>query len=647
MRPYLQILIVLLFVFILPDIQAQENETELDPVTVTGVASPEKVSRTGRNIFIIKGERFAQLPVHSLDELLRYLPGIEVQMRGPSGSQSDIVLRGGTFQQVLVIVDGIRVNDANSGHFTSYIPITPIEIDRIEILKGASSAIYGSEAVGGVIHVITKSFAAKQLTKKSSAEISMKGGQYMLYGGNVGVLYSNERYIGVGGFLSNNSEGQQQRGTKGYFHNSTASMSIGRFLGNKWHFAIRGAYDDRDFAAQNFYTTFVSDTSTERVKTIWTQAQVTRTGAKNKLRFDVGYKFLEDRFAFNKVSVANLNKSYLLQGLVTDEWAIKKSSVLTTGVQFINRRINSNDRGKHNIDQAALFVSLYQKLGDHFSFSPGLRLDWAEQSGTELIPQINLSYRVTKWQLRGSAGKTIRNPDFTEQFNNYGRALVTSGRIGNPALTAERSFSYEAGADYFATDNIKIGATFFQRYHHDLIDYVTTPYANMPRKDNLSPTGTYALAKNISKVTTTGVETDFQFSKKINDNQSVWSALGITWLESESSEATPSFYISSHAKWLVTYSISYSYKWLTVGLNGLYKKRQPQTSTAAGIAPVSPDYFLLNGKVEATVLRNKMYVFAEVDNILDREYTDLLGSRMPRLWLMGGFRISLQKFKFK
>src|ERR1044071_3542229 len=106
------------------------------------------------------------LPVHSLDELLRYLPGIEVQMRGPMGSQADIVLRGGTFQQVLVILDGLRLNDPNTGHFNSYIPIAPAEIDRIEILKGASYAIYGSEAVGGVISIFSKTFAAKIFESK-------------------------------------------------------------------------------------------------------------------------------------------------------------------------------------------------------------------------------------------------------------------------------------------------------------------------------------------------------------------------------------------------------------------------------------------------------------------------------------------------
>jgi vitamin B12 transporter len=100
--------------------------------------------------------------VQSLDELLRYVPGVEVQARGPMGAQSDLVLRGGTFQQVLVVLDGLRLNDPITGHFSSYIPIAPAEIERIEILKGASSALYGSDAVGGVVHIITKTFAAKK-----------------------------------------------------------------------------------------------------------------------------------------------------------------------------------------------------------------------------------------------------------------------------------------------------------------------------------------------------------------------------------------------------------------------------------------------------------------------------------------------------
>jgi len=147
---------------------AQLKEVELNPVTITATLQPLPVSRTGRNIISIPGDYFDKLPVHSIDELLRFVPGVEVQMRGPSGSQSDIVLRGGTFQQVLIILDGQRLNDPNTGHFNSYIPIAPTEIEKIEILKGASSAIYGSEAVGGVINIITKSFSAKRNQQKKT-----------------------------------------------------------------------------------------------------------------------------------------------------------------------------------------------------------------------------------------------------------------------------------------------------------------------------------------------------------------------------------------------------------------------------------------------------------------------------------------------
>ena len=135
-----------------------QNPLDLDPLTLTTSRAPQKASETGRSITVVDGSLFKQLPVFSIDELLKYVPGVEVQSRGPMGAQSDIVMRGGTFQQVLVLVDGIKLNDPITGHFSSYIPIAPSEIDRIEVLRGPAAAIYGAEAVGGVINVITKTF---------------------------------------------------------------------------------------------------------------------------------------------------------------------------------------------------------------------------------------------------------------------------------------------------------------------------------------------------------------------------------------------------------------------------------------------------------------------------------------------------------
>ncbi|MBE9466452.1 TonB-dependent receptor plug domain-containing protein [Dyadobacter subterraneus] len=625
---------------------AKAQEIALDPVTVTSSLIEKRASESGRNIAVIKGDLFQNLPVHSIDDLLRYIPGLEIQARGPMGSQSDIVLRGGTFQQVLVIMDGLRLNDPNTGHFSSYIPIAPSEIERIEVLKGASSAIYGSEAVGGVIYIVSKTFAAKLAAKSDDESVSSHnitavnasaaGGQYGLFTGNVGAFVQRNKLAVSGGFISNNADGVQQRGTKGYFHNNTASLSANYAFSPAWNLAVRSSFDHRDFAAQNFYTAVKSDTANEQVKTLWNQVKLGYKKGKSAFSFDGGYKFVEDQYLFNSLSIKNNSKSKLWQGLVTWQQVFTSSTSLVAGLNYQNKNIASNDRGNHSINQLAPFVTLSQRIGENFTVSPSIRFDWREKIGTEAVPQVNLSYKKDNWQLRGSAGKTIRDADFTERYNNYQKPIVSNGSsVGDPALKAEKSFSYEAGADWFLT-NLKLSGTVFQRRQSNLIDYTSTPYAQMPRKDNLSPTGTYALAKNIASVNTTGVELDAQYSKVIAEKQKLWLTTGLTWLNSESSETT-SFYISSHAKFLGNFSALYQYSNFSLSVNGIYKNRAKREASAIE-ATISRDYFVLNVKAEYAVLKKTLSVFVQADNIGDTKYSDLLGAKMPGRWVMGGLK---------
>lgn len=632
-----------LFILISLTVQSQEDNQTLDPVTVTGSIQPDNVSRTGRNIISFRGESFNQFPVQSIDELLRYLPGMEVQMRGPMGAQSDIVLRGGTFQQVLVLLDGVRVNDPNTGHFSSYIPIVPSEIERIEVLKGASSAIYGSEAVGGVVHVITKTFAARQQQKKSDWSAQVKGGEYNLLHAQLGGVYQHNETTVAGGWLSNNTSGRLQRGTRGYLHNNTVSLSLSRFIGSKWQVSVRAGYDNRDFAAQNYYTSFLSDTATEQVSTIWTQARVEYTHNRHHISIDAGFKNVKDDYLFNKASIANANKSGMLQATIMDEYRHNQQTTIIGGVQAINKTIRSNDRGNHNVAQGGAFLLLRQAIGDYFTVHPAIRLEYNERSGLEWIPQVNLSYKRNKWQLRGSAGKTIRDADFTERFNNYNKAIATNGsRMGDPDLSAERSFSYEAGADYFFSKNIRFSATFFQRHHRKLIDYIITPYDEMPRKDNLIPGASYALAKNISEVKTTGVEWDVHYNRQFSEKKSLFAGLGLVWLESTSSDNTPSFYVSSHARWLTNFFAEYRIHNLLISMNGIFKNRKAQE--APGInAELTREYVVLNIRLGYYTWKKQLQLFIQADNIFDRQYSDLLGAPMPGRWLSGGFVIAFKK----
>lgn len=629
--------ICILFLFITALSFSQDTIT-LDPVSISASLKPINVSRTGRNIVIIKGEDFNKLPVHTVDDLLRYLPGIEVQARGPMGSQSDIVIRGGTFQQVLVIVDGLRLNDPNSGHFSGYIPVAPSEIDRIEIVKGASSAIYGSEAVGGVIHVITKTFASKNHERRKQLSLQVTGGEYGLWGINAGSHYQEKHTAISAGLLSNNADGQQQRGTKGYFNNNTASLSVGHYFNDEFHLSFRSAYDKRNFSAQNFYTTFKSDSANETVETLWNQLNLVYKKGANKFSLDGGYKQVKDRYAFNSVGAPNRNTSTLLQLLGLYERTISASTSINGGIHIQNKKIISNDRGNHQLIQAAGFIVLNKYIGN-LSLTPALRVDHTENSGTELVPQLNISYKKNNFQLRGSAGRTIRQADFTERYNNYNKTFVASGSIGNPNLEAENSFSYEAGADLFVKSIFKISVSAFKRDQQELIDWTPTPYNDMPRKTNLSPTGTYALAKNIATVNTAGFEADIQFSRRINATQRIWAALGLLWLNSKSSDTVPSFYISSHAKFNSNFSVAYENKLFAISINGIYKKRKQQAAAAIN-AELSPRYFVANAKAEIFLLKRSS-VFFQADNVFNENYSDLLGSQMPGRWLMGGFSIKL------
>lgn len=633
-------LFFLIVLFFSSQLFAQNSNIELDSVTVTATRSVQNQKETGRNITVIRGEQFDKLPVHSIDELLRYLPGIEIQQRGPEGSSSDIVIRGGTFQQVLVIIDGVKLNDPLTGHFNTFIPIHPAEIDRIEILKGAASAIWGSEAVGGVVNIITKTFSGNSTRAGNTVKGKVALGEYGLFNAATYFSVSRNKSTFSGGVLSNNAKGQPLRGTNGFFHLTTVNLSFSQQLPKDWVLHFRSASDFRKFNAQNFYTTFSSDTANEKVNSWWNHLNLEKKTMKGVLNFDAAYKQLRDQFWFTPSATPNDNKTNVFTTQLYYTASIKNKSSYTTGVQFSRKQIISNDRGNHSLLHGAVYTILRHTLGSNVHLNESLRLDWDENYGAILVPQVNFAWTPSKFTFRASGGRSFRDADFTERYNNYNKVLVTSGRIGNPDLKPEHSWNAEAGADYSFSYQLKISTTIFYRDHTNLIDYANTPYNEMPRKDNLSPAGTYALAKNIEKVKTTGLELDMIYSKKLNENSTVLVNGGFTWLQSKNNDPAPSFYISSHAKYLLNFSALYSIHAFSFSVTGLYKKRDEQKSAAIN-AEITPSYFVLNAKGVYQFSKKFDKLFIEADNLFDKRYSDLLGAMMPGRWLSGGFEIAL------
>jgi len=621
------------------NVMGQDSTIQLHNVIVTATMMAQPQKESGRDIITIKGEQFSQLPVHSIDELLRYLPGIEVQQRGPQGSQSDIVIRGGTFQQVLVIIDGIKLNDPLTGHFNMYIPIHPSEIERIEILKGASSAIWGSEAVGGVVNIITKTFSARKT--KNEIRAGFTAGEYGLLNGNAYLSYSKKKSTISAGIIYNNAKGQPLRGTNGFFHLTTITISFSRELKNDWKISLRAAGDFRDFNAQNFYTGFASDTANEKVNSWWNQLNLQKKTNKGIINFDAGYKKLRDEYWFRPASIPNNNKTNLLTTQLYYTSALNKPHGYTTGIQVHRKEIHSNDRGDHSLWHAAAFSILRHKLGQLFYLNESLRLDWDQSYGWVLTPQVNMALTPSKLSIRGSVGRSFRDADFTERYNNYNKPIVTSGRIGNPDLKAENSWNTEFGADYNFSNRFKISGTVFYRMHSNLVDWANTAYTDMPRKENLVPGGSYALAKNVEEIKTKGAEFDIFFNEKISKDINLFATAGFTWLNSENEDSVPSLYISSHAKFLFNYSVVVNSKSFSISINGIYKKRDSQKLSAIN-SELTAYYFIINTKAAYIIKNGWGKCFLQADNVFSKKYSDLLGAIMPGRWVSGGIEIALQ-----
>ena len=613
-----------------------QDVINLDPLSITNSRTQQKISETGRSITVLEGKLLSQLPVNSLDDLLKYVSSVEVQQRGPAGSQADIVIRGGTFQQVLVLMDGIKLNDPITGHFSAYMPIVASQIDRIEILKGPAAAAYGSEAVGGVINIISKTFAAFKKEKTTSGNTAITAGEYGFFSANAGFHKTNNKINYSLAAQTANAKGQLLRGSnRGYFHNNILSANAAIELKNDWKLLAHSSYDSRDFAAQNFYTTFVSDTATEKVNTWWNHVKLKHSTTSSTDEIDVAYKKTSDYYLFNPRSVANENNSGLLSLQYVHTQTLSKQFFYNAGIMTEQKNIRSNDRGNHANTHIAGFGSMIYTL-KNFSFNPGIRIVYDKNYGVELLPQANIAYRAGKLAFRANAGRSIRSADFTERYNNYNKPVVANGNIGNPDLQTENSWSYETGADLLLK-HFKFSAAWFYRNQDDVIDWVTTPYAAMPRKENLRPTGKYALAKNIKQVNTSGLELEVNFRRQFNTTNQLYVNASATFLRSTSSDSIPSFYIISHAKTLLQQSIVYSFKNLSIGLTSIYKERSP--NQALGIkAAITRNYWLVNAKVN---FRYKiMDAFVAVNNIGNIDYSDLLGSKMPGSWTTAGLAVS-------
>ena len=601
---------------------------------------------------MIAGASIARYPVNSLDDLLRCLPALEVQSRGSFGAQADVSMRGSTFNQVLFLLDGMRLNDPLTGHFGAYLPVAPAEIEQLEIIRGAGAALYGPDAVGGVINIVTKTFAATERRHEAELTSTTLRGEYNLWHTSTGGFVAHNRLRVGGGLLLNITDGQLRDAPstlRSDLNLKTYSLSAAYDLTARLSVAARASLDRRDYSAQYFYTTSTADKARETTNKDWYQGQLRfQHNERARTEAQVSASRGTDYYLFTPTSVASDHLTHYTNALLSHQQQFSEKVRATLGGQADRRAVVSNDRGTHAQWHYAAFgvVALTPTAG--LALTGGLRLDHDQTYGTELVPQLNASQQIGEvLTVRGAIGRAIRAPDFTERYNANGRAgIVPNGfNVGNAGLQAERTLNYELGADYRPLPGLTAKATGFYRRGTNQIDYVPTPGALVIEASgltNLNPAATYRYAQNLFDVTTRGLETELTYAHQLSPKTRFDGSVGYTYVKVTNAENIASQYLANIARHVVSGTVGISARRVNASLSGLWKQRDG-VAVAAINRTQGTEYLVFNARLEAAVLPERLWLTGQVQNLFNEKYSDLLGAQMPTRWLMAGVRLALRR----
>jgi vitamin B12 transporter len=639
--------------------QAQQLATPADSarslreVTVYATRLGQLAGQTGRYVTVVPGASISRYPVTSLDDLLRFLPALEVQSRGSFGAQADITLRGSTFNQVLLLLDGMRLNDPLTGHFAGYLPITPAEIEQIEIVRGPGAALYGPDAVGGFINIVTKTFAATHRPDGTELAGTFMAGEYGLKSTNAGFYGQDKGLRLAGGILNNTASGQLRDAPSNALRNdvklNTYSLSGAYQITEKFSAAARASFDRRDFNAQYFYTTNAGDQARETASRDWYQGQLRyEWNDRSRTELQIVGTASTDLYVYTPTSVPSDHLMHYLNVQGQHQVQFSPKVRATLGGQVDRRAIQSNDRGNHDTWHAGAFAVAVVAPTPGLNLTGALRLDHDQAYGTELVPQLNASQQLgDKLTVRGAVGRAIRAADFTERYtSNVRPGIVPTGfNVGNPGLQAEHTINYEAGFDFQPWQALTLRSTYFNRYGRNLIDYVNqsgTQVIEATGFTNLNPNATYRFAQNLFAVTTQGIETEVATRAQLTPGLRLDGTVGYTWVHLNTEGNVASQYLSNVARHLLTGTVSLTHKRFTATLSGLYKKRDAQAAATIS-RELTPSYAVFNARLDLALLPERVWLTGQVQNLFNAKYSDLLGAQMPTRWLMGGVRVALHR----
>lgn len=576
---------------------AQENDQKTDTLKEVVISSSRidlPFKENSRTIQIVTAEDIKKLGVTNVADALQQIAGIDVRRQGVNGMQSDLYIRGGSFDQTLLLIDGIKVDDAQTGHHTMNLAL-PIEvIKRIEVIKGPAARIFGQNAFTGAINIVTKDVEDNSLVAK------VQGGSFDQFIAEVTGTVSLKESSHIVHFSKNFSEG--------YRHNSdfdnTNYVLKSQFNKNKLPIELLTSYSERKFGANGFYGI---PSATEQYEE--TQASLIgfSTIIKNgnwTFKPRVYWRRNQDLYLYIRSNPSAYRNMHITNKVAAELNGSYQSNVGITGfgVEFSKYYISSNRLGDNQREIATLFLEhRFQFFNNILDVTPGISASYFSDFDNQFFPGLDVGVKISdKFRAYGNIGTSYRVPTYT---NLYYTSPTT---ISNPDLNTEEAFSQEVGFKYISNRfNLSVAA--FNRDADNLIDYV---------RENTTDAWQ---AQNIQSVNTKGYETQVDYLFTINKlPQKI--QLGYSYLDNDvkTSEANFSQYSINSMKHQFTSSLQFN---IFKGFNITFAYRYVERTTGMS-------YNVYDVNVSYRIKAFELSMFA--NNIFNAEYIESGMIPMPK-----------------
>lgn len=472
---------LLTLLVIAPGLAAQSVPAHQETIIVTGTYDPIPLQESDRNVQIENISPARALLSNSLIDFLKLDSSVDLQQRAPNDVQADVSLRGTNFGQTLILLNGLRINDVQTGHANMDLPLPLESVGQIEILKGSGSTLYGSDAVGGVVNFVTKvpetgDFSVRMGLGNFGTNQERADGTFVLGPWAQEVAFSRDYSTG---FRYDRDYRDLQFGSNTHLKDPFGATDV--TLG----------YGDRPFGADQFYGNF---NSWERTK-VWFAGIHQTFGEQTDV--DFGYRRHSDLFVLFRDNPAYFTNRHIddtTQAAVRRWEKLGLNTRLHYGAEMIHDGIDSNNLGQHTRTRGSAFVALDVRALNRFAFSAGAREEIYGSGQHEFSPSATAGVWVTsKVRLHGSVTHAFRLPTYTDLYYH------DPGNVGNPDLKPEKAWDFEGGADWDFTRHLRAAINVFELRQEDVIDYVRA-----------SPTSIYQ-ATNFDKLNYTGAEASLKF----------------------------------------------------------------------------------------------------------------------------------------